>query len=473
VSPQRARTFRLLSWLVLVVLAVHPVGMVDAACEVLVAPFRLVAEAVTPLAALRSGEVRAAESQLARRATVEQQENAGLLRDLALFALPSEPALLVGRRAVPGEVLARETGSRDRLRVLVSDARGVVLGLPVTCGDAYAGRVVELVGTGYDHERGGEREVVVQLITDGDAVVGARVADGPGGDPVQLTVGGVWTRRGPDRGSRDVHLAVQNPSDRELSGGVARVYEPLSIAADPVHARLATGFLLGTVERHADGGASWSVRPALDYVDGLFQVAILAPVDDSLPEPAPPSPVHEDGHWIPARVLGPGPPEPGRRTVNLAQGAVHGVRRGAAVTFGARLMGRVTRVGPISSTVSLLGDPGLTLVAAARIRGEVEPRVLGRLVGLGRDPDTGAALFRWHRRTDHALVPGADGSRRALLFTGSGEPGLRGGFHLGWAEIPVGPGGAERPLIRLEVDVDPARVRALWVRVEPPLQEVR
>ena len=135
---------------------------------------------------------------------------------------------------------------------------------------------------------------------------------------------------------------------------------------------------------------------------------------------------------------------------------------GAAVTGpGARLIGRVIRAGTTTSDVALLGDPGLTLTAFALVEGNAEPLVLGRLRTIG-DGEGGAIRMRWSVST--ALV--GEAARSARLFSASGEPGLPGGLFLGTTRLPAAASAGEEHQLELHLDVDPADVRSLYVRLE-------
>jgi len=222
---------------------------------------------------------------------------------------------------------------------LASDA-GVVEGLPVPCGGAYVGRVVGVRAGSPLPTAGGRVLADVGLVTARDDQVGARVAEGPAGVPVSMTVGGLDAGAGRRaRARRDVRLAVHNPSDRELSGGFAVVHE-LFAEADPF-GHLADGLRLGRVRKERSG--RWTVEPELDYVDGLTHVVVLAKGEGGETEP-PTSLLFEPG-WVEAHPVGLGDPSPWREAAKLDVGAAHGVRVGAAVTaIGARFVGRIERV---------------------------------------------------------------------------------------------------------------------------------
>ena len=111
-----------------------------------------------------------------------------------------------------------------------------------------------------------------------------------------------------------------------------------------------------------------------------------------------------------------------------------------------------------------------------QIEGEDEPRVLGRLVSEGRTVapasrgTASAILFRWIVRIglEDCAVPGEDGSVRALLFSGSGDPGLPAGLLIGAAALPLDAKSGEERTIELENSVEPRDVGQLFVRRLPP-----
>lgn len=449
-----SRTRTSLAWLVLwvglVFLALRPVGAVERALDVLLVPLGRVAELGAPFALLRAREVAAAERELARTARSEAAEGADTLARLAARALPSDPALLDGRHFVPARVL--ELPRRDECWAAAGSGAGVVRGAPVVCGDVYVGRVLEV-------RPGPETLVRVQLVTAQDFRVGGEVR---GEDPLYLTVGGV---RVPRRGTepRLVRLAVHQPSSSEVTSGVVRVHELFPDADDS--GGLAEGFRLGELRRAGEREPAW-VEPELDYLDGLFQLAILVAESAADPLGARGSNALADGGWLATRALTSGDPSPWRSTLKLPLGRGQGLCVGAAVTgTGARLVGRVIRAGLATSDVALLADPGLTLTAVARLEGASEPRILGRLTALGRGP-AGTIRMRWSVRVPLGLAaPGSDSTRvRARLFTSSGDPGLPGGLFLGTAELPAAVHGGEEHELRVDPGIDPASVRTLFVR---------
>lgn len=455
-----------LLWFGLVLFSLRPLAPLEAASALLVSPLRWAGELASPLGWLRRSEVRAAERRLALAAAEEALGNERLLRDLARHALPVAPELVRGRRLVPAEVRGRARRSRDRIEISIADPAGVVEGLPVVCGDAYVGRVARVGAVGPD----GRATVEVELVTAAGFHVGAEVRS-PTDEPVLMTVGGVDSTRPELRGrERHVQLAVHNPSDRELESGFATVHE--LFAESEQHAELSEGFRLGRVQRSPDG-RRWTVDPELDYVDGLFHVVVLAPPGSGASAAAA-DPVLLDPYWVPAEPLGPGSPSPWREGVKVTAGAAQGVRPGAAViAIGARLVGRVTRVSRWSADVSFLGDPGFSVVAVARVAGEERPRILGRLVSLGRDREDRSVLLRWVPRVAFANdAPAASSAALpAELFTGAGDGGLSNGFYLGRALIPPAARAGEPHVIRLLADVEPRDVHTLFVRA-PPAEEV-
>jgi hypothetical protein len=340
----------------------------------------------------------------------------------------------------------------------------------VVCGDAFVGRVLE-VRPASDGE--GAR-VLVELVTAADFRVGAQVApEAAEAEPVYLTAGGLQVPRRGRGEARSVHLAVHQPSSNALQGGLARVHE--LFADEGEQAELGEGFRLGQVRRDGEHD-TWWIEPELDYLDGLFQVALVARADPASREPAPSASVLDDGGWLATRAMTPGDPAPWRSTLKIPLGRRDGVREGAAVTgVGARLLGRVSRAGLATSDVALLGDPGFTLAAVACLEGDPEPRILGRLTSLGRGKD-GEVRLRWWVRVP--LDPGAtepaggagpasatnDSPLRARIYSGSGDPGLPGGLYLGSAELPRSARPGEVCEVVLEPLVEPADVRRLFVR---------
>ncbi len=458
----RAATAWFLAWAGLVFLSFRPLAPLERALGVLLAPLRFAAELAAPLELLQLGAVSAAEEELARGARSEAEEGERTLAALAARAMPADPVLLAERRFVHGEVVERASGKPDRCRVSVRDLRGVEPGSPVACGDTYVGRVAETERQGY--ATGGS--AWIELVTGRDFRVGARLLDGERGalaadEEIFFTVGGLVAER-----SRPlVRLAVHQPSSSMPEGGVARVHE--LFAEEGEQAELAEGFLLGTVR--SSHGSSW-IEPVLDYQDGLFQVVIVTRAAPELSEVPPFEPALRDSSWLATRALTLGDPGPWRSTLKIPAGSREGVREGAAVTgIGGRLVGRVARVGLFASDVALLGDPGFTLTAIARLEGESETRILGRLVSGGRAAD-GALRFRWSVRLP--LHAGEANETRetvlAWLYSGSGAPGLPAGLYLGETRLPSSASPGEELELELRTPVEPSDVRQLFVRRPEP-----
>ena len=481
VTRSRLSTSGFFLWVGLLLLSLRPLPFLDRALDTLLVPARFVGELATPLAVIFQNRVAAAEAALKQSAPRELEENARVLAGLSRAAEPSGRAFLQSRRIVHAEVSGRVSGNRDsiELRLHQAGARkaaadptwGILPGFPVASGDAYVGRVSEVYAGG---------RVEVDLVTGSDFHVGAAVIT-PEGNEVRMTVGGV--RKLPRQrggGALDIQLVIHQPSDRELEFGLARVDE-LFDDAEPF-GWLSEGLRLGEVRRDQQSD-TWSILPELDYLDGLYQVVILAPPDPAHGVTPPVEPVVYDGQWLAARPLGVGDPSPWRSSRKIAAGRSHGVRAGAAVSaIGARLVGRVQRAGLFTSDVSLLDDPGFSVVAVALVEGEEEPRVLGRLVSQGRDRDTGEVRFRWFVRVSLDLLPwdavepgAAQGDeeaqplapRRARLFTGSGDPGLPAGFFFGEAWLPVDSEPGQVRELAVVTGLGARDVRSLFVRTLP------
>ncbi len=447
-----------------------PSRVAERVLELLSGPFFLWTELTSPLALLRTGEVAAAEEGLKGSAQALAEESRELLVDLARSAEPTEPELRAGRRIVHALVLGREGEKLDRVRVRLRDARGVVPGLPVACGDAFVGRLIEVAPAANDIAPAGNDiapagndiggTALVELVTAKAFQVGARV-HGEGG--VLMTVGGLAPgkkTRGEPLGAREIRLALSYPSDPELLGGLARVHELFREPEDL--GALAEGLHLGQV-RHEESDDSWWIAPELDFKDGLSHLVVLCPPNERLGSSLPFEPVLVDDNWVKARPLALGDPSPWRSAVPISVGEVDQVRPGAAVTsVGLNLVGRVARVRRWSAELSFLDDPGLALVAIARFEAEDRPVVLGRLLSDGRGEE-GWVCFRWIVRAPLG-VEEAHGLRRARLFTGAGDAGLPAGFFIGEAELPLDAVPGEVREIRVETALDPTQAHALFVR---------
>ncbi|HEX6886255.1 MAG TPA: hypothetical protein VF530_22970 [Planctomycetota bacterium] len=432
----------------------RPVPALEELLDTTLVPLRHAAELARPLAHLRGRTASAAERELALAAEAESALGQRVLARLAERALPQDPALRAGRVFLPAEITGRP--SKDECWVAYPGPAEVAPGTPVVCGDVFVGRVVEL--------RPGARPAArVQLITHAHARVGAEVAAGAvaGAEsegPVFLTVGGLRVPRSRAE-PRAVRLAAHQPSSVRLAGGLARVHELFADADEA--AALADGFRLGTVRRAGERNDFW-VEPELDYLDGLFHLAlVLAPQDAPALAPVP-APL-EDGRWLTTRALVPRDASPWRSTLALPLGHADGLREGAAVTsVGARLVGRLLAVGPARADVALLDDPGLHLGAVALVEGSEEPVVLGRLTALGR-AGPGAVRMRWWVRVSIALA-GQGEPVRARLFTSPGDPGLPGGLYLGSTLLPRAATAGEEREIVLTTGFEARELGRLFVR---------
>lgn len=444
------RSLGLFLWLGLVALAARPVAPVETLVGFACAPLRLVAELASPLWALRRPAVRAAERDLLAAWDEEAAAGEDLLAALARHATPTDEALVAGRRLVHAEVVGRVPRQPDFVLARVRDARGLVPDLPVVHGEIFVGRV-QRVGPQPGLPAG---LIEIKLVTSPQCHIGARAVEAGTGAEVDMVVGGL------DAPGR---LAVHTPSDRGFSGGMALVHARLA-GVDPFLA-YAEGFRLGVVRRAPDE-ERWSLEAELDYRDGLFHLVVLAAPDASLTSDEPMPQALADQGWRRARPLSHGDPSPWREAARVALGTAHGARSGAALAFGARLVGRLDDVGPWTSEAEFLGDVGLSVVAVACFAEDDVPRVLGRLVSLGREPG-GAVRFRASGGEPLQLpADGPDGCRAARLFTGSGDPGVPSGLYLGTARVPVGSAGDEERVVRLLDASDAGSLDELWVRVE-------
>ena len=483
-SASRALYLSSVVGLALVSLRPHPV--VEAAVDVALMPVRVLAEVVRPARLLRTAEVRAADRRLRALEDEDMATRDQFFADSSAFVIPDRLDLTAGRRFVHAEVIERVAGDLDRIVVQVESGhcQGLEVGMPIISGEVYAGRVHAV-----DQPRPGL--ALVDLVTRADFRVGGRLVpddadaaqDAGGTDPVRLVVGGVSTalRRVGKRETKDVVLAVHNPSRRHAAPG--RVVVDEGAAGSEAFRREAAGFTLGTTvylqATAEDGEPSLEdgIAPHLDYGAGLFQVAIVCPADVVREPEQPLRDVLEDWLWRPVKATAAGDPSTWREGQKLASGRLNGVRTGAAVASGTRLVGRVVHAGFLTSDAALLGDPGMWVPGIARLEGRAQPLVLGRLVSLGRETDaagTEAILFHWEAIVPLEEFPDGSGLEqagaetvRAVLYTGSGEPLVPRGLLLGECELPRGPG---PHLLRVEEPVDTRLLGRLWVRM--PLDEL-
>lgn len=454
----RSGTLFLIGLLALIGLSLHPVAGVEAFVGALFAPARLLAELALPLRALSAKSVRASEAETQAAAEAERARSRALLIAAQEAAMPAEASLHRGRALVGAHVVQRMAKNRDRVILRHPADSGVAPGMPVVCGDVYVGRVVEI-----DARHPGT--CLAELVTARGFRVGAVVdasdaehestpdfraskakATEPA-EPARFVVGGVLGDAR-DRGTA-LHLSAQFPSDHEVKEGDLRVAE--DDATD--FARLADGFRLGRLEQVCPRGMDPrvdrllpGVRPLVDYASGLSQLAIVCPPEMSTAGPVLAVDPFDAPSWIDARVLLAGDPSVLRVTRKLALRASSGVHAGAALSLGARFVGRVGCVGAWSADARLLADEGVSFHAMARVEGVDAPQALGLLVSLGADGD--GVAFTWP-----ATIPldtSKPGPLQAEVWTAAGEPDVPPGLLVGTTTLPRGRG-------PLELHVKPAQ----------------
>ena len=335
-------------------LALRPDTRVERALDVALAPTRVLGELCAPLTWLRARRVHAAESALEDNKEREYALRRELHTNERRAAEPTTDALRHGRRFIHVEVLDHLSASFDRVSVRVDgdDCSGIARGMPVTCGDAFIGRIIEV-----DVPEAGR--AIVELATASTFAVGATL-QALDGAPVHCVAGGMSSK---PRKNEALLLSLSIPDRRVRLEGTARVDECLSVLAR--FAAESDGFELGAVE--AQKGGRWAVRPKVDFRAGLFQLVIVAP--ESLaraPDVLPPDEL-ADGAWFVARATSSGEPNAGREGLELAAGSWNGARDGAALVVGARLIGRIEHAGALTSDARLLGDPGFAVNALARL----------------------------------------------------------------------------------------------------------
>jgi hypothetical protein len=427
------------------VLALRPVASVDRLVEEAFAPLRVVVRVARPLVFVGGDAVEA--RQLEVRAAAAASYGLAIAEDLLAASRPKSPELLAGRRLVPARVLRRPEGERDEIVLAPWSLDGVVVGLPVASADHYLGRVVAI-----DAER---REVTARLVT--GLSVGARLVPlAPDGrEPVRFVVGGVVLGALPiGGGEAPVRLVAHHPSrpDDALAGHL--VVDEYLADLDPFHA-LSRGFVLGDLESSASEN-DWHVVPRVDFLHGVSQVVIVCPPTAPAPTP-PPHPIVDD-HWRLALVDTPGDPSSWRASLVCRVAGGERVPIGAAVVRDARLVGRVTNSTRFGIDVALLADPGVGLPVAGvpvDVPGAL-PRVLGRIVSLGRDPSTGRVRFHLRDALPFEVDGVPQGTRvRVRLVTGAGEIGLPAGLLVGETELVTGSSGGRGRRFELFDTPDP------------------
>ncbi len=433
-------------------LALRPVEPLERGLDWLLLPVRGMEALAAPLAWLQGRRVHAAdESTLALRRE-EALEQAELEDALRFMARPEELALPAGVVGLRAEVVQRPGGHLDRLLVRVEDPSVIEQDLPVISGDSYVGRV-DLDATRRDARLAPDL-YYVELVTGAEFRVGAVTDDGA----CRMVVGGLAPLG-------DVRLGVHNPEDPSRSEGRVVVSEPPLVEG---RGDLANGFHLGRLLAEQPDPSAPRRRlvglvPELDYATGLHQLLVLLPPDAPRPKRRLRIPLEHDGHWAPVHFAVRGEISPPREGRPLARGRLQGVRDGAALADGTRLVGRVLHAGLFESSVALLGDPGLPIPALALLRTPEGLRihVLGRLWCLGRDGNTVRLLWPAVLPLETPLETTAQGedSIPARIWTGSGEALMPRGLLLGDARLPVGPGPHVLTLTLPPGAEDPAGVR--------------
>lgn len=454
----RSRALTLLSLAVLGGATLRPHPLVDRAFAFLSSGTRVLGEIALPFDLSRTREAHAAqESLLAKGSQAREWSDTALAREQE-WVLPRRADLVAGRRFVHAEVVRSGSGDLDTIDVRLATTAGVRAGQPVVVGEHFVGRVRAL-----DPAR--EGAATVELVTGRDFRVGAEATPesrARGEVPCRLVAGGL-SSRAREEGRDEVALAVRTPSRRRVTSGVVRVHEPLLADDDEGNATrlLAEGFLLGELASDDPDAPQPEVRivPGLDYESGLHQVLVVTPPAGGAAVVPLTLDTFEGRRWTAVRCLGPAQADVGREGVTLAVGALSGAREGQAVSYGAHFVGRLERVEALSSVARTLGDPGLSLHVLARLDGEDEPRAIGQLVSLGRDPVTREVRMRWVARV--ALDPlGTHGPRRAELYTGSGQLGVPRGLWIGEAELPGARGEHE---LRVRQAAEVRELRTLWL----------
>ncbi|MEZ5978180.1 MAG: hypothetical protein R3F34_08185 [Planctomycetota bacterium] len=444
-------------WLTCAVLALRPVRAADGLVEELLGPTRTAAHLAWPFVVAATRSVSAAEREADAEAAEEQGEE--IAEELVLASLPvPDGPLWRGRRRVPARVLRRPSGDRDEIVVEPWALAGIEVGMPVTTGAAYVGRVVSI-----DRDA---RTATVRLVTSKDGAVGALLerderATTPA-PPVRFVVGGVALGPRPEVGEAHLLLAAHNPSVPGANPRGELVVDELLPELDPYH-ELSRGFRLGRIAESSTEG-DWRVEPLVDFLHGLYTVVIVTPL--SGPPVEPPAHPLADGRWAFARVVAAGDPSPWRSSLVLDVATL--VPVGAAVVRDGRLLGRVQSSTRFGADVRLLDDPGLAFPVAGMPLGteDDEPRVLGRVVALGTDPRTGRPRFHLRDAVAFEVEGVPEGEPvRVRLVTGSGEVGLPGGLVVGEAEITTGSSGGRGKRFELLDAADPfASSNVLLVR---------
>jgi len=454
-------------------LSLRPIGPFERLADLALAPARVFGFLGAP--SLLGGAGGAPEDAGCAPGTLEVERELSSQLELAILrsAEPLEvPWPIRGVVPIPGEVDVSEDVNRDRVSLRVSDPGPIERGQAVVAGDVFVGTVEKIPVREPYRDRPGLLEtllrrvglssppippprdlVIVRLITDPSARVGARVEDPEGASACRMVVGGL--ERLDDR----VWLAVHNPESQNIHAGRVVVHESAAVvdSADSI----ASGFLLGDLSETTVAATERTprrqvvgVNPLLDFEAGLNQVLVLTPgrgpgvVD---PRRADIVGVLDATGWRHVDMASLGDLCPWRSTGRLDVGRNVGVRAGAAVVDGVRLVGRVSRSDQIGATVALLDDPGFRVTALAQPVDDPEatPLVLGELVSAGRS-GAGEVVLQWRPASGSRhgewidLHSSGAGTVEVRLWTGSGMRRVPRGLLLGQASLrsPAEPGGA-------------------------------
>jgi hypothetical protein len=460
------------------ILALRPIGPVQTLLGLALLPARVVAP-IGGLSVPFAGAFDEASDE--KSAAHEVELSLSLERAILRSAWPQDRRIPAGSVPIPGEVDARQGIKHDHIMVRVEDASRIRVGHPVVAGDVYVGRVVRIpfrqpftdrpgmaerlvrrLGLSSPPPRPPKNVVEVALITGAPERVGALVPMDQDNLPCRLVVGGLAPRK--DR----LMLAMHNPESRATRSGEVVVQEPFG-RIDGFDS-LAEGFLIGELvqETYQPEGQPRprtirGVLPPVDFQSGLNQVLVLTDAAEGRRGGAsatPPGragagakavPVLQGSRWLPVRLFGFGDTSPWRSTGRLNLGKRSGLRRGAAVITGVRLVGRIARLEPSGSTVSFLGDRGfeVDVLAQAVADPDGEPLVLGRIRSVGRVGDV--LRFRWkpqgsslraewcarYTKKDAGGTADPAASVDVRLWTGSGLVGTPRGLLVGRTELPV------------------------------------
>ena len=452
--------------------SLRPVGPFERVADLALVPARVIGVLGAPSLLWARGDTGKGAGGSPDALAAERELSAQLELAILRSAEPTEvPWPIRGVVPIPGEVDVSEKVNRDRISLRVSDPGPIERGQAVVAGDVFVGTVEKIPVREPYRDRPGLLEkilrrmglssppvppprdlVIVRMITDPSARVGARIQEIDGQPECRMVVGGL--ERLDDR----VWLAVHNPESQNRFTGRVVVHEAAA-AVDSADST-ASGFLLGDLRRATVAATERTPRrqvmgvdPLLDFEAGLNQVLVLTAgrgrgtVD---PRRSDIVGVLESTGWRHVDMASLGDLCPWRSTGRLDVGRNVGVWAGAAVVDGVRLVGRVSRSDQIGATVALLDDPGFRVTALAQPAGDpgATPLVLGELVSSGCNgrgqvtvrwrPASGSRYGEWIERHSEG-----GGEVEVLLWTGSGMRRVPRGLLLGRTSLqaPGEPGG--------------------------------